>query len=180
LRGLLQFITKKKMSKANKLCALVSKINRANVPKSLRETALSIAFNSQVKMAAVAGVHIESLTPEQSVVHLKNRLRVQNHIGGVHACGMALLAESASGMVFGMNVPDSSIPLIKSMKMEYVKRAQGDLKAIASLTTNQIHNIQHAEKGEVQVDVVLTDATGASPVKCEMLWAWVPKQRKTK
>ena len=31
--------------------------------------------------------------------------RVQNHIKGVHACGMALLAESATGAVFGMNLP---------------------------------------------------------------------------
>ena len=31
--------------------------------------------------------------------------QVQNHIKGVHACAMALLAESATGAVFGMNVP---------------------------------------------------------------------------
>ena len=36
--------------------------------------------------------------------------QVQNHIKGVHACAMALLAESATGAVFGMNVPDSAIP----------------------------------------------------------------------
>ena len=33
----------------------------------------------------------------QVVMTLRNRTRVQNHIKGVHACGMALLAESATG-----------------------------------------------------------------------------------
>ena len=42
---------------------------------------------------------------------------MQNHIGGVHACGMALLSESATGLVFGMNVPDTHIPVIKTMKV---------------------------------------------------------------
>ncbi len=48
---------------------------------------------------------------------LYRRRKVQNHIGGIHACGMALLSESATGLVFGMNVPDSHVPLIKSMKV---------------------------------------------------------------
>ena len=39
-------------------------------------------------------------------------MQVQNHIKGVHACAMALLAESATGAVFGMNVPDSAIPYV--------------------------------------------------------------------
>jgi hypothetical protein len=29
---------------------------------------------------------------------------------------MALLSETATGLVFGMNVPDTHIPVIKSMK----------------------------------------------------------------
>lgn len=59
------------------------------------------------------------------MVTLKNRRRVQNHIGGLHACGMALAAESATGIVVGMNVPDSAIPLCKSMKINFVRRCEG-------------------------------------------------------
>lgn len=60
--------------------------------------------------------------------------RVQNHIKGVHACGMALLAESATGAAFGMNLPDEALPLLKSMSIDYVRVAKGDLRAIATLT----------------------------------------------
>lgn len=42
----------------------------------------------------------------------------------------------------------------------------------------QIEEILSKEKGEVLVDVKVTDSTGESPIECEMLWAWVSKQRK--
>ncbi|EQC41609.1 hypothetical protein SDRG_01568 [Saprolegnia diclina VS20] len=161
----------------NKLGKLVAKINSSSAPAFLREGALSTAFNAQVKMAGVAGIHVETLTEQKSVVSLKNSFRVQNHIGGVHACGMALLAESASGMVFGMNVRDSHLPLLKSMSMSYVKRAKGDLKAVATLTDAQRDEIAKSDKGEVLVNVVVTDSAGDSPVECEMRWVWVPKRK---
>lgn len=53
-------------------------------------------------------------------------LKVQNHIGGVHACGMALAAESATGILMGMNVPDSRLPLCKSMTIDFKRRAEGE------------------------------------------------------
>ena len=37
---------------------------------------------------------------------------------------MALMAETATGFVVGMAVPDDRIPVIKSMKVEYLKRTQ--------------------------------------------------------
>ena len=130
---------------------------------------------------------------------LRNRTRVQNHIKGVHACGMALLAESATGdhddiysdlysdrdpilaraqrltlatgvvfgtslsvdmhagrhclsicdtihmhacmhaltpaagAVFGMNLPDDKLPLLKSMTIDYTRVAKGDLRGVAAL-----------------------------------------------
>ena len=33
------------------------------------------------------------------------------------------------------------------------------------------------DKGDVLVDVVVTDESGESPIVCEMVWAWVPKKR---
>ncbi|RHY32228.1 hypothetical protein DYB32_002735 [Aphanomyces invadans] len=163
---------------ANKLAGLVAKINQSGLPTSVREGALTLAFNSQVKMAGLAGIHIESLSESQSVLTLKNRFRVQNHIGSVHACGMALLAESASGVVFGMNVKDTHLPLLKSMSINYVKRAQGDLRAVATLTPTQREALERDDKGNVVVDVVLTDAKGERPVEVQMTWAWTPKRPK--
>jgi hypothetical protein len=69
------------------------------------------------------------------------------------------------------------MPLIKSLKLDYKKLAKGDMKAVATLTDEQRQKILTEPKGEVLVPVVITDATGNSPVEAEMLWAWVPKKR---
>jgi acyl-coenzyme A thioesterase PaaI-like protein len=78
-----------------------------------------------VKLAGTAGIRVEQMSGSKAVVSLKNKFRVQNHIGGIHACGMALVGESATGIVVGMNVPDNAIPLCKSMNIKFVKRCEG-------------------------------------------------------
>ena len=76
-----------------------------------------------------------------------------------------------------MNIPDSAVPVIKTIKADYVKRAKGDMKAVASLTTAQKTAMQTQEKGEEVVKVTVTDAEGKEPILMEMIWAWTPKRR---
>lgn len=108
---------------------------------------------------------------------LKSRRKVHNHIKGIHAAAMALLAETATGLVVGMNLPDDRLPLIKSLHVDYLKRASGDLKAVATLTPEQRTLILSEPKGEVTVAVRVSDSEGKEPIRCEMVWAWVPKRR---
>lgn len=160
----------------NKLSKLVSKVYK--LPQSTHEFLLTKLFTSQVKFAATAKLKVNQISNQEVVVTLANKKRVQNHIGGIHAVGAALAAESASGIVFGMNVPDSHLPLLKSMTLEYNKRMQGDIKATASLSEQAIAAIKSQDKGDVVVPVVLTDQSGESPINCEMRWAWVAKKRR--
>jgi acyl-coenzyme A thioesterase PaaI-like protein len=102
---------------------------------------------------------------------------VQNHIGGVHAAAMALLAETATGAVFGMTVPDTHLPLLKFMRVDYVKRANGSLRAEATLTPEQRQRLLTEDKGDLVVPVRVTDADGNEPIQVQMCWAWVPKRR---
>ena len=48
---------------------------------------------------------------------------MQNHIGGVHAAAMVLVAENTTGLVVGMNVPDAGVPVVKTLKVDFVKWA---------------------------------------------------------
>jgi hypothetical protein len=90
---------------------------------------------------------------------------------------VALLAETTSGVLVGRNVTDEALPLIKTMRLDFVKRNQGAFRAVARLDREQIEALQTTTKGETVVPVELTDATGRQPVLCEMVWAWVPKRR---
>jgi acyl-coenzyme A thioesterase PaaI-like protein len=150
----------------------------ASLPAGMRSWAITYLFARFVPFLGTAGLVFEEVGRERMVVSVKNRKKVQNHIKGLHAAAMALLAETASGFVVGMNVPDDKLMLLKSMKVSYYKRAQGDMRAVATLNAEQVQRMFAEDKGDVLVDVVVTDESGESPIVCEMLWAWVPKKRK--
>jgi acyl-coenzyme A thioesterase PaaI-like protein len=159
----------------NQLARTIQKIKKAAGP--LGQQAVTLALGRTVKFVGTARLKVEVLTSERAVVSVRNKKRVQNHIGGVHAMAMGLIAESATGFVVGMNVPDSAIPVIKSVKIDYLKRAKGDMRAEATLTSEQREAIASQPKGEVLVQCKVTDESGIEPIRCEMIWAWVPKKR---
>jgi len=147
------------------------------LPAGLRPALVSFMLGNVVPMVGSAKLRFEEVTTDRVVVTIRNRRRVQNHIKGVHAAAMALLAETATGFCVGMNVPDDKLPLIKTLKVDYLKRAQGDMRAVAQLRPEQIQQIRTLDKGEVTVPVSITDESGGEPIQCEMVWAWVPKKR---
>ena len=163
------------MSFSNNLNRVVSKF--ALLPSGVATSLISRIFGRVVPYVGTSGLVYEELTPERVVVTIRNRRPVQNHIKGVHAAAMALLAETATGFVVGMNLPDDKLPLIKSLHVDYYKRTQGNMKAVATLSPEQIELIRNTPKGEVSVPVVVTDESGEEPIKCAMLWAWVPKKK---
>ncbi|AXY59122.1 MULTISPECIES: DUF4442 domain-containing protein [Acinetobacter] len=163
------------MTQTNRLAKLVKATSR--FPKGVRSTLWSKAFGRVVPMVGTAGIKYIEVSRNTVIVELKNHRGMQNHINQLHAVAMALLAETATGFVTGMNVPDTSIVLIKSMKIDYKRPSKGDMRAVATLTDAQIQEMQSTDKGETLVSVVLTDESGQEPVQAEMLWAWVSKSR---
>lgn len=157
------------------LARVVGRLQR--LPDPLARRAIGLAFTSQVRFAGTGGVRFEKLTPGEAVLHMANQRKVQNHIRGIHAAAMALLAETATGALIAMNVPDDKLPLLKSMHVDYLRRAKGALKATASLDTAQRARIEQEPKGEVSVAVRVQDESGEEPITVTMLWAWVPKKR---
>jgi len=123
------------------------------------------------------GLQYEELTPQRAVLVIRNRRRVQNHIRTVHASAIATLAESATGAVLAINVPDDRVAVAKSMRLDYRRRAQGDLRAVATLTPAQIEAIQTHDHGELEVAVKVYDESDREPVECYILWVWVPRKR---
>lgn len=161
------------MAVSNPLRSFVKKVNQ--YPAWLSSRLITWAFRSKVKLSGTVGIDILETDLKRVTFQQKNRKKVQNHIGSVHAAGMALLAESATGFIVGVNLPGDKLPLMKTMNLNYVKRATGDLRAVAELSEEQLQQIQTLDKGEVSVKVTVTDANGIEPVVAEMIWAWIPK-----
>jgi acyl-coenzyme A thioesterase PaaI-like protein len=146
----------------------------ADVPAFARNWYRSVVMRRAVPFARTAGLDFIEMTQQRVTIGIANRRKVQNHIGGVHASAMNLLAETATGMVVGMNVRDDCVPLVKEMTMAFRKRATGALMAVATLSAEQCAAMAASDKGEVRVTATVTDEAGAHPVACEFVWAWIP------
>lgn len=164
------------MAISNRLSKVVQATNR--LPKALRSTIWSKAFGRVVPMVGTANLRYLEVTSSKVVVHIENHRNMRNHIQQVHAAAMALLAETATGFVVGMNVSDDQLILIKSLHVDYKKPTQGAMTATATLTEQQQAFIHSNPKGELLVPVTVVDESGNSPIECQMLWAWLPKKRK--
>jgi len=163
------------MTDRNRLSRAVHKLDHLH--PGLRPPLITWMFGGTVRFVRTAGLRFEELSEERAVLEIPNRHRVQNHIGTVHAAAVALLGETATGAVFGMSVPDDKIPLLKSMRIDYLKRSQGGLRAEATLTPELCARIGAEQKGEVSVPVRITDESGDSTVDAEYIWAWRPKKK---
>jgi uncharacterized protein (TIGR00369 family) len=163
------------MANANRLSRVVGKL--AGLPPGLRSLLVTLAFTRQVRFAGTARIRFLELAEGRALLALRNRRKVQNHIGGVHAAAMALLAETATGAVLGMTIPDTHLPLLKSMHIDYVRRATGGLRAEATLPEDLRRRVLTEEKGDFAVPVKVTDDNGEVPIQAQMVWAWVPKKK---
>ncbi|SDE26410.1 Acyl-coenzyme A thioesterase PaaI, contains HGG motif [Paracidovorax valerianellae] len=151
-----------------------------DVPKFLRPWVRNLVLRRAVPFTRTARVEFIEMSPNRVEVRLPNEHRVQNHIGGIHASAMNLLAETATGMAIGLNVRDDCLPLAKNLKMVFRQRATGAMRAVAVLTDAQREALRDTDKGEMQVQVTVTDEAGIEPVECEFTWAWVPSSRPAK
>jgi len=160
----------------NKLSKIVQKIYQ--LPTFMQKTALSYSIGNFVKFVGTAGIRFEKMSAHKVVVSLANKKKVQNHIGQVHAAATALLAETATGMILGMNLPDDKIPLMKNMSISYTKRSQGAQTAVATIAPEMIEQFKTEDKGAILIPVTITDSVGTEVIQAKMLWAWIPKKKK--
>jgi acyl-coenzyme A thioesterase PaaI-like protein len=160
----------------NKITKTFSQIEK--LPKFLQNTAKRIAIGFTVPFISTAGIEFEQTLPNTWTVSLKNRRKVQNHLKQVHAGAMVLLAETAAVFVTSINLPDNKIPLVKKIEADFVKRSSGSIRATTTITKEQIETMQALDKGEMIIDVLVTDATNAQPVIIKITSAWVTKSSK--
>ncbi len=159
---------------ANQMTRLIGRFGR--FPAAVRRRVLGAMLGWRVPFVGTAGLQIEELSEQRVVTRLRNRRRVRNHIGTLHAAAVTLAAETASGFAVGMNLPDDKLPLMKTLQVDFVKRNQGGIRVTASLTEEQKQQMREQPKGEMDVAVEALDDAGEATVNCRMIWAWVPRR----
>ncbi len=146
-------------------------------PAFLRPWLRNIAFGRTVSYVGTTGVKFEKITKNEWIAIVKNKRHVRNHIKQVHAGAMLVVAETVSVFLTAMNVPGDRLPLVKKIEADFVRRSEGTIRAVAKLTDKEIQFIHDNEKGELLLEVIVTDESGERPVIVYVTAAWIPKKR---
>jgi len=150
----------------------------ANHPPRLRRPLVTEAVGRVIPFVDTAGCSVETYTPTRVAVRLGNRTAVQNHLGGLHAAALALLAETASGLVVALNVPPASAPLLRTMDVSFERFARHAVQADATLSDEEADRIQSRPIGRIDVEVTLTAPEDDEQLVSSTLeWAWLPEER---
>ncbi len=150
----------------------------STLPEEIRMDKQTQAMSQFVPFLATTGIQFDVLSRECVTVSIQNETKVQNHIKGIHACVMATLAETATGFVMSLNIPDNKLPLLKSMQVDYNRVAKGNMQATAHLTNEQVALMCDEERGHFVIECHVSDEKpdDEPPVVVTMTWAWVPKR----
>lgn len=117
---------------------------------------VSRAICSRAPYFASIAPMIDVLEPGRCVARIRDRRRVHNHIGMVHAIALCNMAELAGGLATDATIPDAMRWIPKGMTVRYLKKAKGTMTATARVPT-----IVDATTGsEVHAIVEVRDAGG--------------------
>lgn len=117
----------------------------------------------------------EELREGYCEVKFKKRRGVTNHIGTVHAIAMCNACELAGGVMTDVSIPKSMRWIPKGMTVQYLKKAETDLRAVAKLPENH----QWPEEGHELITPVDVIDTNGDVVMHADITMWVsPKSKK--
>lgn len=111
------------------------------------------------------------LEPGRSEAHFRKRRKVTNHIGTVHAIAMANLCELVAGTMTEVTIPASMRWIPKSMTIDYLSKAETDVRAEAVLAP-----IREGEVQDAVVSVDVYDDAGKRVVQADITMYVSPKK----
>lgn len=149
----------------------------AGRPPEARKRLLTKDVGEAIPFVGTAGLEVEVVRPTRVVVALVPARATQNHVGGTHAAAMTLLAETATGLIVAQNVPGESVPVLRTLGVEFQRRAEGALRATAQLDVEQVERIRTRPIGKVEAPVSVVDESKQTPIEATLRWAWLPRRR---
>ena len=113
-----------------------------------------------------------ALEPGRCEVEIRDRRRVHNHIGTVHAIALCNLAELSAGVMTEASLPATMRWIPKGMTVEYLKKARGTMHAIA---TPDIAIVEADAGYELPVTVSVRDPGGDEVFRARIAMWLSPK-----
>lgn len=141
--------------------------------KPFGKTLFSKAICWKAPYFATIHPRIEEFRPGYARVSMRKRRSVQNHIGTVHAIAICNLAEMAAGTLTEISIPASMRWLPKGMTVEYLKKAETDVEAHAT-----VELLPEGAARDLPVTVEVKDRAGQVVVRA-VITMWVTPRKKS-
>ena len=103
---------------------------------------------------------------------IRHRRKVTNHLGTVHAIALCNLAELTAGLMTDVTIPTSMRWIPKGMRVEYLKKAIGTMRAVAR---PDIPAIESDQGYDLPATVVVTDPQGETVFRAHIAMWVSPK-----
>lgn len=107
-------------------------------------------------------------------VRMRDRRRVHNHIGTVHAIALCNLAELSAGVMAEATLPPTVRWIPKGMSVEYLSKAVGSMHAVATPDT-PLGDVEAAREWPVRVEVT---GPAGTPVFRAHIMMWISPRKK--
>jgi acyl-coenzyme A thioesterase PaaI-like protein len=115
-----------------------------------------------------------ALEPGRCEVRIRDRRRVHNHIGTVHAIALCNLAELSAGVMTEASLPSTMRWIPKGMTVDYLKKARGTMHAVA---TPDVAIVESSAGYELPVTVSVRDPRGDEVFRARIAMWLSPKSR---
>ena len=111
------------------------------------------------------GCRVKELDMGHSVVEIRDRRAVRNHLNSVHAIALMNLGEVATGLAVLYAIDGRGRGIIRSLKMDYLKKARGTITATCDApvpATSGDHDLEF--------DALLHDRDGHLVARATATW----------
>lgn len=126
------------------------------------------------RMAPYTGTirpHVLELGPGRSVVEMRDRRSIRNHLDSVHAIALMNLAEVSSGLSLMYALPGDARSILTGLSIEYLKKARGTLTAECDFEPPAT-----TERSEHEFESVIRDSSGEVVARARARWLIGPKE----
>lgn len=118
-----------------------------------------------VPYTASVSPRVEVLEPGHARISIRQRRRLEQHLGSIHAIALANVAEFASGAAMSTALPAGVRGIVTRMRLEYLKKARG-------VVTAEAHTVLPDVTVEAEHDFVAEVRDEAGDVVCRAVVTW--------